>query len=53
MSALAAVLIERGVRPGDKVLVHSKNSNEMFESMFATFRVGRSLGSDELSDHSR
>lgn len=40
VSALAAVLIERGVRPGDKVLIHSKNSNEMFESMFATFRVG-------------
>ncbi|KQW54293.1 acyl-CoA synthetase [Variovorax sp. Root411] len=40
VSAFAAALAERGVRPGDKVLVHSKNSNEMFESMFATFRLG-------------
>lgn len=38
--AFAAALAQRGVRPGDKVLVHSKNSNEMFESMFATFRLG-------------
>jgi fatty-acyl-CoA synthase len=38
--ALAAALSERGVGPGSTVLVHSKNSNEMFESMFATFRLG-------------
>ena len=40
VSALAIALADRGVRPGDTVLVHSKNSNEMFESMFATFRLG-------------
>ncbi|MDB5731325.1 MAG: acyl-CoA synthetase [Variovorax sp.] len=40
VSALAAALADRGVGPGSKVLVHSKNSNEMFESMFATFRLG-------------
>lgn len=40
VSALAIALADRGVGPGDTVLVHSKNSNEMFESMFATFRLG-------------
>ncbi|MGB8418022.1 acyl-CoA synthetase [Paraburkholderia sp.] len=40
VSALAAALSERGVGRGSTVLVHSKNSNEMFESMFATFRLG-------------
>jgi fatty-acyl-CoA synthase len=40
VSALAAALTERGVVKGDRVLVHSKNSDEMFWSMFATFRLG-------------
>jgi len=40
VSALAAGLHARGVRAGDAVLVHSKNSNEMLESMLATFRLG-------------
>ncbi|MCO5396732.1 acyl-CoA synthetase [Ralstonia soli] len=40
VSAFAAALAERGVGAGSTVLVHSKNSNEMFESMFATFRLG-------------
>jgi fatty-acyl-CoA synthase len=40
VSALAAALLELGVRPGEGVLVHSKNSNEMLESMLATFRIG-------------
>ena len=40
VSAFAAALAEMGVREGSTVLVHSKNSNEMFESMFATFRLG-------------
>jgi fatty-acyl-CoA synthase len=40
VSALAAALVELGVRPGEAVLVHSKNSNEMLESMLATFRIG-------------
>lgn len=40
VNAFAAALAEEGVGPGSTVLVHSKNSNEMFESMFATFRLG-------------
>jgi len=40
VSAFAAALAELGVGPGSTVLVHSKNSNEMFESMFAAFRLG-------------
>lgn len=40
VSAFAAVLLELGVKPGEAVLVHSKNSNEMLESMLATFRIG-------------
>ena len=40
VSALAGALLELGVKPGEAVLVHSKNSNEMLESMLATFRIG-------------
>ncbi|RRD59034.1 acyl-CoA synthetase [Comamonadaceae bacterium OH2545_COT-014] len=40
VSALAAALAARGVGPGSTLLVHSRNSNEMFESMFAAFRLG-------------
>lgn len=40
VSALAAVLHEAGVVKGDRVLVHSKNCNQMIESMLAAFRVG-------------
>ena len=40
VSALAAALLGLGVQPGEGVLVHSKNSNEMLESMLATFRIG-------------
>lgn len=40
VSALAAALLDLGVQPGDAVLVHSKNSNQMLESMLATFRIG-------------
>jgi len=40
VTALAAGLAARGVAKGDRVLVHSKNCNEMFWSMFATFRLG-------------
>jgi fatty-acyl-CoA synthase len=39
-SALAAALGARGIGKGDRVLVHSKNCEEMFFSMFATFRLG-------------
>jgi fatty-acyl-CoA synthase len=40
VSALAAGLSARGVGKGDRVLVHSKNCDTMFVSMFATFRLG-------------
>ncbi|RAH99289.1 acyl-CoA synthetase [Acuticoccus sediminis] len=40
VDAMAAALRARGVSKGDRILVQSKNCNQMFESMFATFRVG-------------
>src|SRR4029453_10371518 len=40
VSALAAALEARGITKGDRILVHSKNCDEMFWSMFATFRLG-------------
>jgi fatty-acyl-CoA synthase len=40
VSALAAALAERGIVKGDRILVHSKNGDEMFWSMFAAFRLG-------------
>ena len=40
VSALAAALAARGIGKGDRILVHSKNCEEMFWSMFATFRLG-------------
>ncbi|MBA2402466.1 MAG: AMP-binding protein, partial [Bradyrhizobium sp.] len=40
VSALAAALSERGLVRGDRLLVHSKNCDEMFWSMFAAFRLG-------------
>ena len=40
VSALAAALAARGVVKGDRMLVHSKNCDEMFWSMFAAFRLG-------------
>jgi fatty-acyl-CoA synthase len=40
VSALAAALAERGIVRGDRILVHSKNCDEMFWSMFAAFRLG-------------
>src|SRR4051794_3684352 len=39
-SALAAGLAARGIVKGDRILVHSKNCDEMFWSMFAAFRLG-------------
>jgi fatty-acyl-CoA synthase len=35
-----ALETEFGVRKGDRILVQSSNNNQMFESMFACFRVG-------------
>jgi fatty-acyl-CoA synthase len=40
VSALAAGLQARGIGKGDRILVHSKNCDAMFVSMFATFRIG-------------
>jgi fatty-acyl-CoA synthase len=40
VDAMAAALAEKGIRKGDRVLVQSKNCNQMFESMFACFRLG-------------
>jgi fatty-acyl-CoA synthase len=39
-AALAAGLASLGVGKGDRVLVHSKNSDELVVAMFATFRAG-------------
>jgi fatty-acyl-CoA synthase len=40
VNALAAALSARGIAKGDRILVHSKNCDEMFWSMFAAFRLG-------------
>lgn len=40
IDAMAAALAANGVRKGDRVLVQSKNCNQLFESMFACFRLG-------------
>jgi len=40
VSALAAALTDRGIVKGDRILVHSRNGDEMFWSMFAAFRLG-------------
>lgn len=40
VSALAAALAAQGIAKGDRILVHSKNCDEMFWSMFAAFRLG-------------
>src|SRR3569623_208929 len=39
-SELAAGLAACGIDKGDRILVHSKNCDEMFWSMFAAFRLG-------------
>jgi acyl-CoA synthetase (AMP-forming)/AMP-acid ligase II len=40
VDAMAAALVARGVGKGARVLVQSKNCNQMFESMFVCFRLG-------------
>jgi acyl-CoA synthetase (AMP-forming)/AMP-acid ligase II len=40
VEAMAGALAARGIGKGDRVLVQSKNCNQMFESMFACFRIG-------------
>src|SRR5215213_8642346 len=37
---LCAALRARGVGKGERVMVHSRNSNAMFESLWATFKIG-------------
>lgn len=37
---LASALRARGVGAGERVLVHSRNTNAMFESLWATWKVG-------------
>lgn len=37
---LAAALRERGIAPGDRVLVHARNGNAMVESMWACWKAG-------------
>jgi fatty-acyl-CoA synthase len=40
VDALAAALGARGVAKGDRVLVHSRNTAQMFFSLFAAFKLG-------------
>ena len=40
VDAMAAALAAKGVNKGDRVLVQSKNCNQLFESMFVCFRLG-------------
>lgn len=40
VSAIARGLKAAGIGPGDRVLAHSKNTAQLFMSMFATFRLG-------------
>jgi len=40
VAALVAALRRRGLGKGDAILVQAKNSNQMFESMWAAFQLG-------------
>jgi acyl-CoA synthetase (AMP-forming)/AMP-acid ligase II len=40
VDAMAAALHRRGVTKGDRILVQSRNCNQLFESMFVCFRLG-------------
>lgn len=40
IDAMAAALQSYGIAKGDRVLVQSQNCNQMFETMFACFRIG-------------
>jgi acyl-CoA synthetase (AMP-forming)/AMP-acid ligase II len=40
VDAMASALAASGVAKGDRVLVQAKNCNQLFESMFACFRLG-------------
>ena len=40
MQAAAGALAERGVRKGDRILLHARNSNAVLETMWATWMLG-------------
>ena len=40
VQAAAAALSERGVRHGDRILLHARNSNAVLETMFASWMIG-------------
>lgn len=40
VAAMASVFADQGIEKGDRVLVQSRNCNQLFESMFACFRLG-------------
>ncbi|MGE0224779.1 MAG: acyl-CoA synthetase [Acetobacteraceae bacterium] len=40
VQAAAGALAERGVKHGDRVLVHARNSNAVLETMFASWMIG-------------
>ncbi|HEY8288444.1 MAG TPA: AMP-binding protein, partial [Acetobacteraceae bacterium] len=40
VQAAAGALAEQGVRSGDRVLLHARNSNALLETMFASWMVG-------------
>ncbi len=40
MQAAAGGLAERGVRKGDRILLHARNSNAVLETMWATWMLG-------------
>lgn len=52
VDAMAAALAAKGIGKGDRVLVQSKNCDQMFEAMFACFRIG-AMGTGELPSGSR
>lgn len=38
--AMVAALRRRGIGPGDRVMIHARNGNAMFESLWAAFKLG-------------
>ena len=40
VNALCAALREQGLGKGDKILVQARNSNQMFETLWAAFKLG-------------
>ena len=40
VKAMAAVFAAHGVEKGDRILVQSRNCNQLFESLFAALRIG-------------